>query len=173
MVDDHQAEPWFALLITNISKRANIRSLLLSAYAFGCNRIFVCNQPKFDFNLDNTDNDVPKLLWGPLNDGNLQILRFHSFDECISHIHLLGAKIHGVEIHEDAVDVEENHCFTGNTVLILGNEAQGLNSKCRSVCDGFIRISQYGDGTASLNVNVAASIVMHRFQIWAKYSNHI
>jgi tRNA G18 (ribose-2'-O)-methylase SpoU len=103
-----------------------------------------------------------------MNDGSFQIIRFHSFDECISHIHSLGAEILGVEIHEHAVDVEEERCFTGNTVLIMGNEATGLNPKHASKCDRFIRISQYGGGTASLNVYVAASIVMHRFQLWLR-----
>ena len=30
-------------------------------------------------------------------------------------------------------------------------------------------ISHYGSGTASLNVTVAGSIVLHQFGIWAKY----
>lgn len=30
-------------------------------------------------------------------------------------------------------------------------------------------IRQYGPGTASLNVTVAASIVMHHFALWANY----
>ena len=165
---DSRRPPWMALLITNISKPANIRSLLLSAHAFGFQKIFVCSQPKFDFDHNNANNDVPTQLREPLNQGEFQIIRFRSFDDCIEHIHTLDAKILGVEIHQDAVDVEDETCFTGNTVLIMGNEAMGMGPKQSSVCDGFVRISQYGKGTASLNVNVAASIVMHRFQIWAR-----
>ena len=33
-------------------------------------------------------------------------------------------------------------------------------------CDGFVYIAQFGKGTASLNVAVAGSIVMHRFGVW-------
>jgi hypothetical protein len=37
------------------------------------------------------------------------------------------------------------------------------------LCDRFIYIPQYGPGTASLNVAVAASIVLHNFAVWAGY----
>lgn len=36
-------------------------------------------------------------------------------------------------------------------------------------CDDFVYIGQYGPGTASLNVYVAASIVLHHFALWAGY----
>lgn len=35
-------------------------------------------------------------------------------------------------------------------------------------CDGFVYIAQFGTGTASLNVAVAGSIVLHRFALWAE-----
>jgi len=41
-----------------------------------------------------------------------------------------------------------------------------MTAKQMSFCDGFVRISQYGGGTASLNVSVAASLVLHRFFHW-------
>ena len=36
-------------------------------------------------------------------------------------------------------------------------------------CDAFIYIPQYGPGTASLNVAVAASIVLHHYALWAGF----
>lgn len=33
-------------------------------------------------------------------------------------------------------------------------------------CDSFVYIAQFGKGTASLNVAVAGSIVMHRYGVW-------
>ena len=52
---------------------------------------------------------------------------------------------------------------------MLGNEGQGLSEKQISLCDKFVYIPQYGSGTASLNVAVACSIVLHNFAIWAGY----
>lgn len=37
------------------------------------------------------------------------------------------------------------------------------------MCDDFVYIPQYGKGTASLNVTVAGSIIMHHFALWANY----
>ena len=39
-----------------------------------------------------------------------------------------------------------------------------------ALCDSFVYIPQYGEGTASLNVTVAASIVLHNFAVWAQFS---
>ena len=44
-----------------------------------------------------------------------------------------------------------------------------MNEKQLAMCDHFVYIPQYSQGTASLNVNVAASIVMHHFSTWAGY----
>lgn len=52
---------------------------------------------------------------------------------------------------------------------MLGNEGQGFNDRQMRVCDSFVYISQYGVGTASLNVAVAASIVLHHYAVWAGY----
>lgn len=39
-------------------------------------------------------------------------------------------------------------------------------------CDGFVYIAQFGTGTASLNVAVAGSIVMHRYALWHERRGH-
>lgn len=44
-----------------------------------------------------------------------------------------------------------------------------MNERQLSLCDHFVYIPQFSKGTASLNVNVAASIVMHHFSTWAGY----
>ncbi|URE33762.1 SpoU rRNA Methylase family [Musa troglodytarum] len=45
----------------------------------------------------------------------------------------------------------------------------GLSAKECEICDFFVYIPQYGCGTASLNVTVAASIVLHHFGVWAGF----
>ncbi len=46
-------------------------------------------------------------------------------------------------------------------------QGQGLSPKQMAQCDAFVYIPQHGAGTASLNVTVAASIVLHHFALWA------
>ena len=43
-----------------------------------------------------------------------------------------------------------------------------MNSAQVAICDDFVYIPQHGGGTASLNVTVAASIVLQSFALWAK-----
>lgn len=52
----------------------------------------------------------------------------------------------------------------------MGNEGDGMTANQKAICDGFVYVRQYGPGTASLNVAVAASIVMHHFGLWAGYA---
>ena len=48
-----------------------------------------------------------------------------------------------------------------------------MTEQQKAICDGFVYIRQYGPGTASLNVSVAASIVMHHFALWAGYDERL
>ncbi|CAN1300713.1 hypothetical protein LINPERPRIM_LOCUS24666 [Linum perenne] len=49
-------------------------------------------------------------------------------------------------------------------------QGTGLSAKECEICDFFVYIPQYGCGTVSLNVTVAASIVLHHFGVWAGFS---
>jgi hypothetical protein len=59
-------------------------------------------------------------------------------------------------------DVQERHAC-------VAAQGTGLSEKQVSLCDAFVYIPQYGAGTASLNVTVAASIVLQHFAAWAGY----
>lgn len=74
-----------------------------------------------------------------------------------------------MEIRDDAKPVNQHH-FRKSTAFLLGNEGTGLSAKEYEICDFFVYIPQYGCGTASLNVTVAASIVLHHFGLWAGFS---
>eukprot|EP00877_Chromochloris_zofingiensis_P001942 jgi/Chrzof1/11749/Cz06g08090.t1 len=98
---------------------------------------------------------------------------FPTIEACCSYLKdTQGCTILGVEIEGSAKAVHQ-HPFTGNTAFMLGNEGQGLSDKQMRLCDGFVYIPQYGSGTASLNVTVAASIVLHHFAVWADYTERL
>ena len=73
-----------------------------------------------------------------------------------------------MEIVEGAERVQEKR-FRGNTAFMVGNEGYGLTEKQMLFCDRFVYIPQYGRGTASLNVVIASSIVLHEFAVWAQF----
>jgi len=60
-----------------------------------------------------------------------------------------------------------NFSFWFGFVLTQGD---GMTENQMEICDGFVYIPQHGNGTASLNVTVAGSIVLHHFGVWANYT---
>lgn len=164
------------LVIVNISKRNNVKALLRTASACGCAGIFVVGQRR-QFDSDATamstslqqhsssssseiihDHDVydSRIIMTP-------VVRFEKWKDCVQHLIEQGISLVGVEIHQDAINLEDfvrnnnNH----HVAFLMGNEGQGIHEKHMASCQAFVKIPQYGGGTASLNVNVAASIVLH------------
>ncbi|KAL7465610.1 hypothetical protein ACHAXS_005923 [Conticribra weissflogii] len=151
------------LIITNISKRRNIQSLLQIAISFGCPKIFVVGQKAFDFDPDGAD--IPAVIKDVIRSGRVEIVRFDTLEGCVGNKQKQTIQILGVEIDNNSKNLESEP-FATSVAFMMGNEGSGMTSKQMSFCDGFVRISQYGGGTASLNVSVAASIVLHRFFHW-------
>ena len=67
----------------------------------------------------------------------------------------------------DAVRDESWSRLQNLAVCLL--QGTGLSEAQAQLCDGFVYIQQYGAGTASLNVSVAAAIVLHHFALWAGF----
>lgn len=153
--------PMMHLVITNIAKRVNVRALLQTAAAFGCASILVVGQKTFD--LEPSGNDLPKHLSGPVSVGTLQIKRFEKWADCVVYLKELNILLVGVEIHKDAKPIEHFFGQEQDVAFLMGNEGTGLHDKQVQSCDAFVRIPQYGGGTASLNVYVAASIILYSF----------
>lgn len=163
------------LVITNISKRTNIRALLKTGAAFGCEKILVVGQKNFDF--APTGTDLPKQLQASVSAGTLQLERFEKWADCVAYLKERGILLVGVEIHQDAKSVQQICAACSSTTdddddvqqrdvaFLMGNEGTGLHEKQLKSCDAFCRIPQYGGGTASLNVYVAASIILNHFHI--------
>ena len=142
------------LVLTNISKRPNVKSLLLTAAAFHCKAIFVVGQSHFDF-----ESDLPRQLKNC--DDGMKIIRVDKWQKLVNHLKQNSIRLVGVEIHPRAINLDNFH-GRGKLAFMMGNEGQGIHEKHMKDCDDFIIISQFGAGTASLNVNVACSIVLER-----------
>ncbi|PSC75588.1 family tRNA rRNA methyltransferase [Micractinium conductrix] len=145
------------LIQYNVSKKHNIGTLARCATAFNVAEVCLVGSRQFNsFGAHGADSYV-------------SFSHHSSLDECCASLRQnKGCTIVGVEIVEGARPVH-NFPFRGNTAFMLGNEGQGLNERQVALCDEFIYIPQYGPGTASLNVAVAASIVLHHFALWAGY----
>lgn len=151
------------LVICNISKRNNVRSLFVTAAAFGCKGVFVVGQKSLDTSPDGPD--IPLSIKEYLKEGKMSVQRFAKWWEFVDYIKTQNIRLIGVEIHSDAKPIDA-YFDNVDTAFLMGNEGQGLSEKQMSSCDGFVRIPQYGNGTASLNVYVACSIILQRFNQW-------
>jgi tRNA G18 (ribose-2'-O)-methylase SpoU len=105
----------------------------------------------------------------------VSIQRFEKWNDCVSFLKELNILLVGVEIHDDAKTIQDicqqfpsHENGARDVAFLMGNEGTGLQEKQIQSCDMFCRIPQYGSGTASLNVYVAASIVLYQFHLFQR-----
>lgn len=145
------------IMLSNVAKRQNLGNIVRSASAFGAKAAVVVGSNKFStFGAHGSDKHT-------------SFLSFHTLAEAVDAMHARSVRVVGVEITPSSVRVD-SHPFSGSVAFLMGNEGSGLHDKHKALCDDFVYIPQHGVGTASLNVMVAASIVMHHYALWAGYA---
>lgn len=166
------------LIVHNVSKKHNVGNMIRSASAFGVTAVLVVGARKM-------------AMHGAFGaHRHIPIRHFDRLEECVAWLRARGGVIYGVEIAAGAEPVQ-SHPFSRCSAFMLGNEVRacrspmqrspprlahagadapqgsGMSERQMAACDRFLYIPHYGGGTASLNVTVAASIVMHHFGLWA------
>jgi tRNA G18 (ribose-2'-O)-methylase SpoU len=138
------------LVIYNVSKKHNVGSIIRSAAAMNVSEVWVIGKKKL-------------ASFG--NQGTAKRVVYRFFDD-VNHLktHATQSKVQilGVEIMEQAKSIW-TFPFSGSTAFVMGNEGTGLSDLEKEICDGFIYIPQYQSNTESLNVSVAAGIVLNHF----------
>lgn len=69
-----------------------------------------------------------------------------------------GARIYGAAVDDGAQNILKTD-FSGNTVILIGNEANGLTDEAKALCDRLVKIPMPGRAE-SLNASVAAAVFM-------------
>ena len=133
----------------------NVGLSVRSAAALGCAEVIACGQVS-TFGAQGTDSRI-------------DIRRFARLKDAAVWLKARGIAICGIEICEGAVPVQTRP-WHGPTAFLAGNEGSGIPLAHRPLCDSFVYVPQFGDATASLNVTVATSIVLHEFAGWAAYT---
>lgn len=145
------------LVINNISKIKNIKNLCLIAGA--CNFCVLFVQPS-----ENTLEETVRSSYLACRNLFVQHLVFSTLEEMKTY--LVGKQIPlvGIEIMETAISMKAYSYEQKRGIAFMpGNEGMGLTPKQKNVCSHFMYIPQFGAGTASLNVNLATSIVLHDY----------
>jgi len=165
------------LVIYNIQKKNNVRTLFTMAYCYDLD-VCLVKQPRFaeETHVDERVRPYLRLRQGDEEedseeDSEEEVLesfgyeRFDRLEACVSALKGEGFEVWGIEIDESAVDVE-HAAWSEKLALMPGNEGHGLSEAQKKLCDRFVIINQFGNGTASLNVAVATSIVCQRYAAW-------
>lgn len=144
-------------------------SLLRSCVAFGIKQVIVVSPKNSKLKTFGNQNTLNRLVF----------IYFNKLIDAIEYIKQQQFNIVGLEISNNSIDVTQcvyeigqynnSGVFYNKTVLVPGNEANGLTEHVKQYCNRFIYIPQYTTGTASLNVAIAGSIVMQYFALWAQY----
>ena len=66
-----------------------------------------------------------------------------------------------VELAHNSTPISELNVYSGDTILVIGNELHGIPNAALELCDEAVEIPMSGVGN-SLNVTVAASIVLYK-----------
>jgi tRNA G18 (ribose-2'-O)-methylase SpoU len=162
--------PRMYLVIYNIQSKANVRDLMNTAFAFGCTEVWLVGHTKDD----QKSKFISKQFQDVLDEQQIQLVVFPKWINVLEHltafpeIALVGVEIDARSHNLNDRDVLPPFASDSEGIAILmGNEGQGIHPKHLEACQGrLIRIPQYGTGTASLNVNVACSIVLYHFHQW-------
>jgi tRNA G18 (ribose-2'-O)-methylase SpoU len=166
-----QQSPRLYLVICNIQKIANIKAMLLSSIAFGCCEVLMVGQE----NNSKRKDMFPLPFQEAVNNGQILLTRFPKWRDCVAYIEKQKIFLIGVEIDETSQLLNDEYFESThypknekNIGIFMGNEGQGILPVHLKNCNSLIQIPQYGVGTASMNVNVATSIVLYRFQDYKK-----
>ena len=139
------------LVICNISKKPNIIQLLMLAKAHRFIPVLVSSKKI-------STHELVKL--------HCPFFRLADMDECHAWLKTHNIPLLGIEIMDTAISVDAEPFFA-RIAFMPGNEGTGLSDTQKRACDGYVIIPQYGKASASLNVHIAACIVLYRYVAWA------
>jgi 23S rRNA (uridine2479-2'-O)-methyltransferase len=152
------AEPWLALAIDRPKSPNNLGTIIRAAVAFDAAAVIVTGHAADPFDPACVRASVGTLFDVPLvrlpSQGPL--LAWIEERRSKRHISLVGTGQAGTVL-ADRVDL------TGNTVIVLGNETEGLSQAYRAACDCFVRLPT-SVRQPSLNVAAAAAILLYEVQ---------
>lgn len=144
-------------MIHHILKKLNIGLIMRSAVAFNVEELILVGPYKYrTFGAQGTERFM-------------SVRSYSKLKEAVTYLKDQGITICGIEIMPEAQPITD-HPFRGSTCFMAGNEGEGLTPAMKAVCDHFVYIPQYGNGTASLNVSTATAIVLHHYSWWAGYT---
>lgn len=149
-----EIEAWNRLLLVdNVQDPGNLGTLIRSALAFGFDGI-VMNETTVDV----YNEKVVRATQGAMFQLPIKVTDLVHY---ITDLHKIGAVVYGAHLNTLAQKME-NVPVSESMAFIVGNEGVGISDEIMNLCTGSIIIEMSG-AVESLNVGVAGSILMQRF----------
>ncbi len=150
-------EVW--VLLHNIRSAHNVGSIFRTSDAIGVNKILISGySPRPIDRFKRPVKEIAKTALGA--EISIPWEEYETAEESISMAKKNGFKIVGIEQHENSVSYKDYMC-SEKTLIIMGEEVEGINSEILKECDTIIEIPMNGI-KESLNVSVAFGIIMYR-----------
>ena len=92
----------------------------------------------------------------------LPVVRVANINRALEELKKLGYWIYGLD--ERGTETHDQIEYTTPTALVLGGEGKGLHQTTSRHCDFLVRIPMIPGGVASLNVSVAAGVVLFEWR---------
>lgn len=134
----------------------NIGTLIRSADAFGAHGVIITGHAADPYDPKSVRASTGSIFALPV----VRVAAQREVEQWVADLHRDGVpvRIVGTDEHGD-VDIAEQD-FTGPTLVLVGNETQGLSAGWRRACDRLVRIPITG-AASSLNAASAATVVLY------------
>eukprot|EP00898_Chlorokybus_atmophyticus_P007998 jgi/Chlat1/819/Chrsp104S01277 len=154
---------WIAL--DEVADPQNFGAILRSAYVLGAEGVVTCHR-----NSAPLSPAVSKASSGAME--LMEVHSCHSMPRFLDQCQKDGWQVLGAAADDDAVDCAQFE-VSGPTILVLGSEGKGLRPTVRRLCTQMLRVECPADTSLvdSLNVSVAAGILLHRLLSPSRGSN--
>ncbi|MDD4831546.1 MAG: RNA methyltransferase [Bacilli bacterium] len=140
------------LILDNIQDPGNLGTIIRSSTAFNVSSIIISEDTVDIYNEKVIRSSQGKIF-------NINIIRTNLIEK-IKELKEEGYYIYGTDVVEgiELKSIEKKD----KSVIIIGNEGQGINEETKKLCNEFIYINM-SNKCESLNASVAASIILYLF----------
>jgi TrmH family RNA methyltransferase len=151
-------EPWLVVAVDRPKSPGNLGSIIRTAVSFDAAAVVLTGHAADPF-----DPACVRASVGTLFD--LPIVRLASHGALLAWLDERRARerLTCLGTGQDGTELIDRVDLTGNTLVILGNETEGLSRAYREACDRFVRLPT-SQRQSSLNVSAAAAIVLYEIQ---------
>ena len=141
------------IVLDMVSDAGNMGTIIRTAVSFNVKNI-ICIKGSADV----YSSKVVRSAMGALQKLNIFYLDYNEVELLKINLRSNGYKLIATDLKADKYS---NECKMSNKLIfVLGNEANGVSDKMKSLCDDYIKIPME-DTQESLNVGIAAAILMY------------